>query len=88
MKLIDADLLKKNIRVKSEYFKDKTLYVATKDVISCIENAPAIHEIPFVNCKECIFYNTKECYMDNAVLFVLNDNDFCSFGRRKKDVSN
>lgn len=81
MRPIDADTLYENMLYEMCGTGYQTL------ALRLIRCSPTIDAVPVVRCKDCIFYHTKECHMDKAVLFVLNDDDFCSFGRSEKDAT-
>lgn len=46
-----------------------------------------IDAVSLVRCKDCIFYHKEACSMDDFHFLETMDDDFCSFGRRKKDAS-
>lgn len=61
----------------------------TNDVLCLIEDAPSAEVEPVVHCKDCIgksywYKNNYGCTICGlSGLFVVEDNDFCSYGERK-----
>lgn len=53
--------------------------------ISMIEDAPAADVEQVTRCKDCKFNSgVKKCLNPDSVLAVPADDDFCSYGERKK----
>ena len=95
MRLINADKLKKSgLRVEYGYDNNGVLLIPYRDVLSSIDAAPAIDAVPVVRCKECALARNP----DNSTMIgrivtcclyssrpVMSCNDFCSYGKRKKE---
>lgn len=67
MRLIDADALKDNIRVKSGYFDDMVLYLPMSDVHKSIDKSPTIDAVSVVHGRwevsgiPCEQFKCSEC---------------------------
>lgn len=48
------------------------------------EETPNIDAVEVVRCKDCKFYHTEECAMDDWHFAETKENDFCSFGQKKE----
>lgn len=89
MRLIDADaLLEKSFKYRMGEFTTMTVVLANK-----VKIAPTIDAVPVVRCKDCKRRGTDDCPMhikgtpvDEEFLSKV-DNDFCSYGERKGEVS-
>lgn len=88
MRLIDADALKEKATLRHG-FDFQGVFVRIQD----IEAMPTIDSVPVVRCKDCAFW--LPTYISNRIGFVnecinfnffTTENNFCSFGERKKDV--
>lgn len=92
-RLIDADKLISwidpgHLRHPSE------LCFSEIDVVNILNHAPTVDAVPVVRCKDCRKNGTTDCGMswtnvfkciDNPKLYAWNkDNDFCSWGERKR----
>lgn len=48
-----------------------------------IKTLPTDDVVEFVRCKDCIYHNVPPCPMRLSLNWT-NDNDFCSYGKRKE----
>lgn len=86
---IDAGLILENL--KRQYGEELgwQCTVNMSDVGVMIEDAPAADVIEVVRCKDCVLYNTEACpctmYEDGDLISLLDGNDYCSRGERRKD---
>lgn len=87
MRPIDADLMKSRINIAD-------VAPALDAVLKAlIDNQPTIDAEPVVRCKDCKHRGTDDCPMhckgvpDDEDFLKKVDNDFCSYGERKGEVS-
>lgn len=59
-----------------------------EDVISSVENAPAVDVVPVVRCKDCIYtrkvYGRLVCKYGTCSGCILREDFFCANGTRKE----
>lgn len=85
MRLIDADALKKEWTIASPepYSTDAA------EVLDTIDEAPTVDAVEVVRCKDCEDYamwsNGRAMHYCDKYCCAMNDDDFCSYGRRKDD---
>lgn len=101
MRLIDADALSKSVlewlpsdpcgREELEHPFETDICVS---MLQEIEEAPTIDAVPVVRCGECEYWkcnpNTKNYGVCRKVSyddfeFVMERDDFCSYGKRRED---
>lgn len=65
--------------------------VSDEDIIAkeIIRNAPTVDAVPVVRCKDCVYsqsakINKKGYRICPASHMEITDDDFCSYGERKK----
>ena len=79
-KLIDAEELKKKITGETIMKEWGKVLVNT-----VIEHQPAVDAVEVVRCKDCIHRDDGKCPMeDNNPWYETDDNDFCSYGERRR----
>jgi hypothetical protein len=91
MRLIDADLLRKESKMLYSIHAFEPVEAYTQDQI---DNAPTIDLVPApVKCGECKYYDTDECRMtgtcdgcDCEINLSFNSTGFCSYGERKEII--
>ena len=100
-RLIDADKLKAAITVDGyEHFSgclSSSEVSLLEMVMDDIDEAPTIDAVPVVRCRECEYRKKLQydgqyhCCNEDAGMatgVVLNDNDFCSYGKQKEGNKN
>ena len=97
MRLGDLDLLKKRMcELCNQDYSDDPCEPSDCVFYNAIQNAQTIDAVPVVRCRDCKWLNhyTMECESDDVVTdheggasYSLNfyDDDFCSYGERRKD---
>lgn len=85
MRLIDADTLRKEVE-KDRDASDmpKMWYQGVEYAINHIIHAPTVDAVEVVRCKDCFHFWDGVCKAHIDVIYV-DDNDFCSYGERRKD---
>jgi hypothetical protein len=51
-------------------------------IFDLLYSQPTADVVEVVRCKDCKFYETLYCAMDD--IYSLSDNDFCSYGIKKE----
>jgi hypothetical protein len=77
MRLIDADALKEQIKIMQSLG-------ANIPIMHMIENAPTVDAVEVVRCKDCTSFHGGSCYVNRI---EMSENDFCSWGERKDEVT-
>ena len=80
---VDADALKEWIDEYVSVFKKSD----TREIKGYIEHQPTIDAVSVVRCKECTYWNSKDC-RDGCgecewAYYMTKPNDFCSYGERE-----
>ena len=86
MRLIDADELKGKAVADPD---DGEHFVYCQD----IDEAPTVDAVPVVRCKDCVYsqsakINKKGFLICPASGMEITDDDFCSYGERRKSNEN
>ena len=88
MRLIDADAIKNG---KFHGIEDWTPVEQASwqwgwnDAIDAIINGtPTVDAVEVVRCKDCTHYHGVSCYVNEI---EMGENDFCSWGERKDEVT-
>lgn len=94
-----SDLISKKALIKvienieARYGNDNSSLIEQGEVLDLIEEAITVDAEPVVRCGECKHRGTDDCPMhikgvpaDEGFLKIV-DNDFCSYGERKDEVS-
>lgn len=94
MRLIDADALSAEVD-KSKYHNPHPQITLRMNhtnehdhFIKMIYDAPTVDAVEVVRCKDCKHRKEKICFNPCYGMWVgveLKDNDFCSYGERRKD---
>jgi hypothetical protein len=59
-------------------------YDAAVGIYNGLYQIPAADVVPVVRCRECRFNTTeKKCLNPDSIIKIPNDNDFCSYGKRR-----
>lgn len=85
MRLIDAGTLFKRFQkvAMTLYGKDSERYQMVMDIMDGVRFAPTVDAVEVVRCKDCRNY-AADCYCKVHDNYVMYDNDFCSYGKRKE----
>ena len=91
-RLIDANAAKEMIVNHADEFSDvlnrreKALLIGGGT--SCIDKCPTVDAVPVVRCKDCKHYDGDRCEHDRhehqEFAVWAYDDDFCSYGERRK----
>ena len=88
MRLIDADALKGAINKATDVVKGKGYDELTHifdGIIDLVDRMPTADAVPVVRCKDCEWYDAKEC-IEWRGLNIAKDEQYCSYGERRKDA--
>ena len=86
MRLIDADLTKKNI--EEAFIQHRLGTFTIGDVCDCIDSQPTIEAEPVVRCKDCkyLFKDKMLCLHNGNRVFNTGiqvcNNHYCSYGAK------
>ena len=85
MRLIDADVLKDNMRFRGAMIDDNHLmYVPWADVSKSIDNAPTVDAVPVVRCEDCKWFYLGDC--EWLLRPQINNIEwFCPRGERRQE---
>lgn len=92
-RLIDANELKKKAEMRGHCIRPMVTNYHQCVTVRDIDNAPTVDAVEVIRCKDCKFYKDspmggKGCHthFNGRTEFIpKNDNDFCSYGRKKID---
>ena len=79
MRPIDADAFLKDILTAG--IGKTIIEYSESDIGYMIRKRPTVDAVPVVRCKDCVFYDHLDCYMNE----LTRPDDFCSHGVRKDD---
>lgn len=88
---IDTD----NVKLKGICVFDQNLeiLVPLSDVRKALQMTPTADAVEIVRCKDCIHRDPEDKKCDGTFqakcgMFQMDDNDFCSYGERRKEDGN
>ena len=91
MRLIDADGLRR--RIVAFCTGCSTTYLIVENIVMMINQADTVDAVPIVRCKDCVYaqsaeINNKGYRICPASGMEITDDDFCSYGERRKSNEN
>lgn len=87
MRVIDADGLRR--RIVAFCTGCSTTYLTVENIVMMINQADTVDAVPVVRCRDCVYaqsakINKKGFRICPASHMEITDDDFCSYGERKK----
>lgn len=91
MRVIDADGLRR--RIVAFCTGCSTTYLTVENIVMMINQADTVDAAPVVRCRDCVYaqsakINKKGYRICPASHMEITDDDFCSYGERRKSNEN
>lgn len=92
MRLIDADALMSELKVKRKYLDTSTVigrgeYIALNKAITMLDEQPTVDAVPVVRCKDCRYWweEERQCKGEMGFARHWEADDYCSNGERREE---
>ena len=93
MKLIDADIFESVLDFADSDVCEESpdgdcdFGFSRENIRELLRDIPAVDAVPVVRCRECKYHNKPPCPMRLSFNWT-EDDDFCSYGKRKEGADN